>query len=189
MSALHKEAIQILYEGRQILTMHAGLLTYSDTAKECPIGNSKFRADVYGKLDDEESILLEVRVTHGCDQPKIDYLVKNKIRCIEIDLHNIDPAITTEDLRQILLENVLLHKYIYWPLRQPDQQVPLMEQDIVAPPPVLEKTPPVGKTKDGAGNIIAVIMTVLLFSWFVSIFRKWTGRRLVMRKPPKKWYR
>src|SRR5690349_2957436 len=74
MTALHKEATQILADGQQMVTRQ-GLIEYSNTSKECIIEGSKFRADVKCTLECGEPLLLEVRVTHACDHAKIEYIL------------------------------------------------------------------------------------------------------------------
>lgn len=114
MTALHLLAQQLLIGSHTIKTSNNSL-SYIDGSTEVVLLDSKFKADVLGKLSDGANFVIEIFVSHVLTEEKSNFLKENKIYSIEIDLSKVDPDITEEDLLEILLNDTSKQRVIYLP--------------------------------------------------------------------------
>ncbi len=114
MTALHLMAQYLLLENTSI-TANDGPVQYSQGIMEYINPGSDFRFDFCGTKAEGTILVVEIFVTHRLDPIKTSYLKENKIHSIEIDLHDVDPEISKDQLTRILLHDISKQKTIYSP--------------------------------------------------------------------------
>lgn len=117
MTALHLLA-QHLLKGNQEINTANGIVQYKGGLIEFNIPTTGFRADIAGIKDDDYDFIIEILVTHSLDLSKTTFLKNSKIHSIEIDLRDVDPNIRSNELLDILLNDVSKQRVIYCPSHQ-----------------------------------------------------------------------
>ena len=91
-SSLHKYAKQVIAETKRIRVKNPFLshsyLIFDKVEVEKPLLNGLIRPDLIGYIG-EEKYLIEIKVTHGIGEEKLELIKKNGFSCIEINLSNL----------------------------------------------------------------------------------------------------
>ncbi len=114
MTAIHLLAQQLLVGNHTINTRY-GSISYAEANNEVPLAGSKFRADVLGKRKYGTDFIIEIRVTHKLTEEKNIFLKDNKIQSIEINLSNVNPMISEDELLVMLLNDTTKQTIVYLP--------------------------------------------------------------------------
>ncbi len=120
-TALHLLAKEIILEEKNILLPKYDTLEYrivDQKIYQCETVYlekkiESFVPDVIVNSIDGEKILIEIKVTHGIDEFKLNKIRAANISTVEIDLSNTHQDITKENLRKIILEESKLKHWIY----------------------------------------------------------------------------
>ncbi len=125
-TALHRMAKQIVEESRELLLpdvtakykeeialIHKSRLVKFDTIKQEYIGFTDFVPDLFLDLNGH-SLIVEIYVTHACDEEKIEKLRMAGIAALEIDISDVNRAYKPEFLRDVVLETAK-RKWIFHP--------------------------------------------------------------------------
>lgn len=132
MSALHLLAQELLNRDSSINTRN-GVLSYVDAELEWFITDAKFRADVSGIDPDGQRVIVEVCISHQVDDRKIEFIRSKSVRSIEIDLSDVNPDITRDELLDVLLNDVSKQRIIFWQMDSSALSVPAVQPVPVKP--------------------------------------------------------
>lgn len=125
-TAVHLFAKQILVEARHLrtpamvcqLSTFGRIVTLREAETRTWVGPGEvekwlggFRPDVV--LPGETPLIVEVAVTHLCDDAKRQKLSELGIPAIEIDLSSVSRDITEEPLRELILENLECKRWLF----------------------------------------------------------------------------
>lgn len=114
MTAIHLLAQQLLVGNHTINTQY-GSIAYTEAVNEALLTGSKFRADVLGEREDGTHFIIEISVTHKLTDEKNTFLRDNKIQSVEIDLSNVSPMISEDELLEIILNDKSKQTIVYLP--------------------------------------------------------------------------
>lgn len=78
-------------------------------------GNATVVVDVTGQVAGKGNLLIEVAVTHFCDEEKIDRLRRLGHAALEIDLSSVERDITATQLKHLVLVNSSNRKWLHNP--------------------------------------------------------------------------
>lgn len=104
-TALHLLSKQIISESNYIHVSEKEVFNFSSSKEEVILDG--YQPDVIVKDDNlGEEWLIEVAVTSFVKHDKLEKIKRDNFNCIEIDLREIDRAITPDDLKPILLDEI-----------------------------------------------------------------------------------
>lgn len=103
-TALHLFAKSLLAEEKKLIVPHhklgSTLLTLDEVFVEPDLIH--YRPDLQAHMDGE-LIDIEIKVTHGIEESKRDYVLKSGITMLEIDLSKVDRDLNPVELREAIL--------------------------------------------------------------------------------------
>ena len=109
-TGLHLLAKRIIVESNKILISSNIFFNYNTSKEEKRFEN--LTPDVQIFNDNDEMWLVEVVVSHYCDDSKIEKLKRLNVNCLEIDLSKTDRFISVDELRKIILHDSNARKVI-----------------------------------------------------------------------------
>lgn len=111
-TALHDFAVQLLMDSSGIAISKKLQIAYSVPRKEVTVFGK--RSDVTVKYENED-VHFEVFVTHDLDKEKIDIYKANKVKCVRIDLSELELlAASPEKIKEAVLNQYKNKTVIYW---------------------------------------------------------------------------
>lgn len=116
-TALHMLAKEVILEEQCIMlpisdegSFPSGLVKLHHVEQEKWDNTFGFRPDIEGIMENGERLLIEILVSHKVQRKKHDIILKNNLKCIEVDMNWVDLDKST--IRTFLLNDVENRKWI-----------------------------------------------------------------------------
>jgi phage antirepressor YoqD-like protein len=125
-SALHKLAKQLILANNEIRISTDRVLFYSDAVEEEALG--LFRPDAK-IVSNGENVFFEILVTNPVSLIKESFFKTGEHKSIEIDLRNVSPELSYDEIKNLVLERSNNKRIIFWQkvISPPKKEYSLLE--------------------------------------------------------------